>query len=270
MRRKGLGAQSVWLQPLRYWHLLSLDAPAVAAVWMLAFCLGMGARQHVKQALALFTAVWLLYVADRLLDARRAGGCLEARHRFHARHALGFVFAWTCVALVMAVLLTQLAAPVRSGWLWLSLPLLGYALAVHLRGSRAVPKEWIVAAMFALATVYPAAVGGWHAGGLWAEALLFGVLCLLNCIAIAQWEHAAVRGVPRWNVTQFRGACFGLGLIAVLAAAWLPRVPPLACGLSAILLCLLDMVSERTEAIALRALADAALLTPVLLFVLLR
>ncbi len=163
-----------------------------------------------------------------------------------------------------------LSAPVRSGWLWLSLPLLGYALAVHKGRSHALPKEWIVAAMFALATVLPAALGARHPGALWAEALLFGALCLLNCIAIARWEHAEARGLPVWTAKQFRVACFSAGLVAVAAAAWLPPVPALACGVSAMLLCLLDTVSEKMEAVALRALVDAALLTPLLVVVLLR
>lgn len=237
---------------------------------MLAFCVGSGARQHVGQAVALFLAVWLLYVADRLLDARAAKGLLEARHRFHARHARRFLCVWGCVASITAVLLMYLAAPVRSGWLWLSLPLLVYALAVHKGRSRSLPKEWIVAAMFAVATVLPAALGTRHPGALWAEAVLFGSLCLLNCIAIARWEHAEARGLPAWDAKHFRGACFSVGLVAVVAAAWLPPVPALACGISAMLLCVLDSVSETMEAVALRALVDAALLTPLLVFVLLR
>ncbi len=249
---------------------MSLDAPAVAAVWMLAFCVGAGARQHVRQAVALFLAVWLLYVADRLLDARRSGGLLEARHRFHARHARWFVCVGGCVAVVLAALLTHLSQAVRAGWLWLSVPLLGYAVIVHRGRHRAVPKEWIVAAMFALATVLPAALGSRHAVGLWVEAVLFGSLCLLNCCAIARWERAEARGLPRWDAAQFRAACFGLGLVSVVAAAWLPPAPALACSLSAMLLCVLDVVSARMEAVALRALVDAALLTPLLCVVLVR
>ncbi len=270
LRARGFSADGWWVQPLRYWHLLSLDAPTIAAVWLLTFYYGEGARQHVREAIALFLAVWLLYVADRLLDARGASGSLKARHHFHARHARKFVCVWVCVAPVAAVLLACLAAPVRSAWLWLSVPLLGYAVLVHKAGSRAVPKEWIVAAMFALATILPAAVGAQQPGRLWAEAALFAGICLLNGIAIAQWEHAEARGLPVWNALQFRAVCLGVGLVAVLAAPWLSRVPALACGLSAMLLCALGLVSEKLEAVTLRALVDAALLTPLLLVALLR
>ncbi len=99
---------------------------------------------------------------------------------------------------------------------------------------------------------------------------MFGAICLLNCMAIARWEHAEARGLPRWTAMQFRAACFGVGLAAVMAAAWLQPVPALACGMSAMLLCLLDAVSEKMEAVALRALVDAVLLTPLLLLLLLR
>ena len=54
---------------LRYWHLLSLDAPTVAGLWCWAF--GRAVRLHLSPRLpvALALGTWLFYVADRLLDA---------------------------------------------------------------------------------------------------------------------------------------------------------------------------------------------------------
>lgn len=71
--------------PLRLWHLSSLDAPTVAAVWSLGFAKTAGVRLPAWAPVLLVFVTWFVYVSDRLLDARSA---LRARdiHRLRQRH----------------------------------------------------------------------------------------------------------------------------------------------------------------------------------------
>ncbi len=258
------------MQPLRYWHLLSLDAPTVAAVWLLTFTVGSGARRHVEQAATLAVTAWLLYVADRLLDVYRGSGKLEARHAFHARHVRRFAVVWVCVLVVLANLVVRLPPVVRAGWLWACLPLLAYAAAVHGHARHTFHKEVAVGAIFALATVLPALVTGGHATSLTVASVAFAGVCWLNGSAIARWEHERRTGLPLWSATRFRAVCLGVTAVALLLTPWAPLLPLFACALSAALLCLLDLLRLRFEAVTLRALADAALLSPLLLVLFIR
>jgi hypothetical protein len=56
---------------LALWHLLSLDAPTVAALWtvIIAHCAGLTLGWTAPAAM--FVAVWMIYAADRLLDSRQ-------------------------------------------------------------------------------------------------------------------------------------------------------------------------------------------------------
>ena len=78
------------------WHLLSLDAPTVAAVWVVFVGRSVGVRLPWVEPAAMFVAVWMIYAADRLLDARvlDAGGGkgdgLEDRIGFITRTAMDF------------------------------------------------------------------------------------------------------------------------------------------------------------------------------------
>ena len=70
---------------LRLWHLLSLDAPTVAALWTVFVARAVRVELPWNVPVAMFAAVWAIYAADRLLDAGRQEN-LEARHRFHGVH----------------------------------------------------------------------------------------------------------------------------------------------------------------------------------------
>ena len=56
--------------PLVLWHLLSLDAPTVAALWTWFIARANHIRLPLASPVAMALAVWMLYAADRLLDAR--------------------------------------------------------------------------------------------------------------------------------------------------------------------------------------------------------
>lgn len=80
--------------PVRLWHLLSLDAPTVAAAWSLGFAKAAGVRLPAWVPLLLALVTWVVYIGDRLLDARTALRTeqvhqLRQRHLFHWQHRRG-------------------------------------------------------------------------------------------------------------------------------------------------------------------------------------
>ena len=90
--------------PLRLWHLASLDAPTVALVWSLAFAWVARVRLPLWVPALVMLAVFAVYVADRLLDARaglQSPDSLRDRHHFHWRHRrilLPLAIAAACAA----------------------------------------------------------------------------------------------------------------------------------------------------------------------------
>ena len=87
------------VRALDLWHLCSLDAPTVSAVWVLFIGRCAGVPIGRCTPVAMFLAVWMLYAGDRLLDARFLRSAspaaareaeLERRHRFHHRHLAWF------------------------------------------------------------------------------------------------------------------------------------------------------------------------------------
>ena len=258
---------------LRYWHLLSLDAPTVAALWCWAF--GRAVRLHLSPSLpiALALGTWLFYVADRLLDARLApAAALKERHRFHDQHRRRFVAAAIPVLLLLAVLVARMPRSLIAAYCVLGAFSLLYLGLVHLplrmRGSslRSFPKEFAVAMLFAAATALPAwdearrsAVAPQHHPLLFL-CPLFAALCWLNCVAIEDWEqHRGGRRIP-------------LLALATLAAcsATIPemssdpsRTLTFAALLSAVLFLLLH--GSRLASGGRRIAADLVLLTPLLL-----
>ncbi len=274
-------------QALQYWHLLSLDAPTVAVVWTIALARAAGVTLPLLAPFLLAIATWLLYVADRLLDGRRlstAGG-LQERHYFHHRHR----FVFLAVAIPLLMLLTWLVvyrmepAP-RSEDLLLALAAGLYLLLVHLspfsrhsspgRIRRFSSKEAAVGIIFAAACVIPA-LARHPLASYWllATGMLFAALCWLNCLLIDQWEssslraavHPSLRASGRWLCT--------VALAAALLSAGrhhpLYAVLDLCVLLSTTLLLVLDHQRYKLAPVPLRACADAVLLTPILLLLLL-
>jgi hypothetical protein len=265
---------------LETWHLLSLDAPSVAAVWTWFIGQAMGVGLPRVEVAAMFVAVWILYAADRLLDARALDSgrnpehiALEARHLFHHGHRNGFRWGIASGCTVLVALLTrfplaELRLDVMLGGL-----LLGWLLAVHV-GARALPKEFAVGIFFAAATALPTlARAPWLGRELSFPAVLFAALCSLNCLFISAWEQDAGACNQAHRLTRIAASharWLGL-LLAAGAAAAMPfdgaGVRPLlaAIALAALLLLAVDALRERLGRTTLRALADLVLLTPLLL-----
>jgi hypothetical protein len=95
--------------PLALWHLFSLDAPTIAALWTWFIASASHLRLPVVSTLSMFLTVWMLYAADRLLDTRfieiTSKQDLEARHYFHHRHRSLFLTGILLASLAIAILL---------------------------------------------------------------------------------------------------------------------------------------------------------------------
>jgi hypothetical protein len=265
------------------WHLTSLDAPTVAVVWTLVFAWAAQIHLPAWPVAVVALAAWCAYIGDRLLDARIAHTPLRARHHFHWKHRrifLPIAFAAAIVALALVLHSMPFAARERNSIL--AAATLAYFTSVHIpwrvpaaKPWLRFPKELLVGVLFTLACAAPTLtrIAGRRAGptavAVLPVILIFIVLAWLNCHAIEFWEAQS----------QLRSAverpAIALMAIALLAAAIAaighgPRGAALlaAAALSAALLAQLDRHRHSVTPIALRACADLALLTPLVLLVL--
>jgi len=267
---------------LALWHLLSLDAPTVAVLWTWFLASGNRLRLPALSLLSIVIAVWMLYAADRLLDARHllanplhtAG--LEHRHHFHHRHRSAFLLGILAASLSLALLIPRLPAPAIHLYLILGALLAGYLVLIHATGSaHRLPKEIAVGLFFSAAVFIPTvARAPTLRPSLLPAAALFAMLCSLNCLFIYRWEHpTSAPGTTRLHRPHpvTRGALRFLNPLTIALAcistaysvlAHSPVTP--AIGLSALLLLLLDRYPTRLNSVTLRAAADLALTTPIL------
>ncbi len=264
-----------------YWHLLSLDAPTVAALW----CWSFGRAAHIAlprlAPLLLAVGTWLVYVADRILDGldsvNRAR--LRERHYFYLRHRTAFLAAGALVSPIFAwAVFTRMSPAVRLEDTAVFAVAALYFLLVHIReraAERWLPKELAVGVLFATATAVPT----WARAGNERLALLpliaiFAILCWLNCVAIESWESTA-EGAPAhattvWAAQHLHGIALATAVFS-LGLAWtgpheLARLCLLlAAALSAFLLFWLARCARFLTSMQLRVAVDAVLLTPLLL-----
>jgi hypothetical protein len=295
--------QSVLVFPARrlwvWWHLLSLDAPTVAAVWCWFFAAAFGVNLPPTALVTLALGTWCVYVADRLLDGWRSVDMtdLRDRHWFYLRHRKPFVIAWIAAAVPLAYLILYRVPPaVRTDDIVLCLIGIGYFLLIHHRseGDR-FSKELFVGFLFSIATAVPTWTRLQQGRGLLLAAIFtFGAACWLNCVAIQTWEDGearregagdsfAVSGADELRVqgnrtdapalTSFLGnhlTAFAIiiGMLALsLAGLHAARhLWPLFLAVAASSLVFLVLIhrSARLSALSLRILADGALLTPLL------
>lgn len=290
--------QQALLAPIRWWHLLSLDAPTVAALWAFCFAHAFHLTLSPYALPLLFAGTWLIYVADRILDGLHAHPArLRDRHLFYIRHRVAIAVATVPIGsfLVWLVLFHMLPAARRADVLIFGIAA-AYFTLVHLCGpaiERWFPKELIVALVFASATAVPALTritpAAAHNPALDLAILallsaLFASLCWLNCIAIDLWEQFPRRAArlallashpsiadhtTRWGQRHLRIISSMLAAASLGAAAILLRFNPAAAALclasaaAALLLGALDR--SPFSALHLRIAADAALLTPFLI-----
>lgn len=188
--------------PLAWWlapNLLALDAPVVAVVWLHAFARAFATPVEWPVTVALFAAVWSIYLADRLIDTRHQQDLISAtaRHRFARRHQKGLLAAMV-MSLVVGGWLAATRLEVgllRGGMILAGAVALYFGGFVRLfKGWRPLPaKEVVCGFVFAVGC----ALGVAGVRGDWMNALpavaLFGGLCAFNCLAISAWEKGADR-----------------------------------------------------------------------------
>jgi hypothetical protein len=260
-----------------YWHLLSLDAPTVAFVWCVAFAASAGVSLPLFIPAALAVATWILYVADRLLDARRGGqgeraANLRERHWFHARHRSFLVAGLGGGAVFLIwIVARELPRAMLQREAILGAVVLFYFAAIHLPIRRLavllrIPlKEAIVGIIFAIAVAIPA----WTLAPrqVFASIAGFALLCGLNCLVIETVERLQKDSGASIAVCEGLLLALSAATAALAAFNWFARERPLliCITISALLLFLLCRLRARFVPIAFRVAADAALLTPVLL-----
>jgi hypothetical protein len=268
--------------PLRLWHLLSLDAPTVAVVWSLAFARAANVDLPPWVPLLLGLGTWAVYIGDRLLDVRsalRAGdiGRLRERHFFHWRHRRMLIPMAVCAAALSSIIIfTQMPLVLRERNSVLAIAALAYFSEVHLprkeRGKRSsfFSKEFLVGVLFTAGCVLPTlsrlkmtAVPGPRLFALMVSVAFFAVLGWLNCHAIERWESKIPSHITAYSVQ--------LGIVGALMAVFLTiathgGAPLVIAGSAApLLFALLDTFKAKLTPLALRAMADLVLLTPLLL-----
>ena len=209
--------------PLALWHLLSLDAPTVAALWTWFLARSVGLALPWTAPATMFIAVWMIYAADRLLDARlldarsipsppllsqtllshplnktpNLAPDLEERHRFHHRHRTGFLIAVLLAAVALVLLLPRLYPRALALYTLLATLLATWMLLIHAlpqpsQGSRRLPKEIAVGLFFPAACFIPTiARAPTLQLPLLPAAVLFAAVCSLNCLFLYAWEHPA-------------------------------------------------------------------------------
>jgi hypothetical protein len=239
-------------------------------------------------------AVWMLYAADRLMDARQMDSSssqpndLEARHHFHHHHRTLFLTGILLASIALAILLPRLEASAIHLYLILGGLLSGYFILIHAtpraeasrKLAHRLPKEIAVGIFFAAATFIPTVARRPDLRlALLPAALLFASLCSLNCLFIYAWEHATPHpGRPAHATTRF--ALRHLQAISILltaasiALALFDRQAPWpifsATAAAATALLILHHRRHTLVATTLRAAADLALLTPLLILTLLK
>jgi hypothetical protein len=231
------------------------------------------------------------------IDPNRHKG-LEARHYFHHRHRTGFLTGILLSSVALGALLPHLDAAAIRLYLILGGLVAGYFILIHATSSDAaqrrvahrLPKEIAVGLCFAAATFIPTVARRPELRvPLLPVALLFAALCSLNCLFIYAWEHddqridvpahrtdalahrtdARAHTITRFALGNLPGLS-GLLIFCSLALVLLDhRVPwpiPCASAMSAAILLVLHNRRQALSRTILRAAADLALTTPILLF----
>jgi hypothetical protein len=275
--------------PWTWLHLLSLDAPLIAVVWQLLFIETLHVRLSPIVTLLMALVVWLVYVADRILDSFQPNSAMvEAiRHRFYREHRIAFLPPFFAVLLITGwVSFADLGERMRRDGLLLALIFGAYFGVVHVLRSKAqawFPKEIGVAILFAIGTSLPVGI---RVHGLRVSFLLpfalFILVLWINTLLIEYTEwmtlregradrpHESTIAAGR-HLAAFSVIVGSLALCAMASQIFTSARPILlAEALSALALGVLALYWRGIASHVVRIAADVTLLTPALLLILLR
>lgn len=248
----------------------------MAVLWQVLLARSIGIHVGPYELPLLACSVWLVYFSDRVLDARRTppGNWEPVRQRFyrgHFRAASIVVFAASLSIVPLAA--TLLRPAVFHAGLSLALVVGVYFVVIHAAPQCwrvRWPRELAVAVIFTAGTFLALWIGS---GGallrLTGSAVLFALLCWVNCSAIESWEWHSAALLPR--TTRYVGKyvsaiCAGIaGIAALLELARLaPASVCIAAVLSGVAFVMLARWRSRLSPEFLRVAADLALCTPLL------
>lgn len=185
---------------------------------------------------------------------------MTPRHLFYRRNWAVVMPVWLMVlGAGMWVARTQLPAELWTrGWI------IGAGAALYMATVHAAPRalRWLKEAAVGAVFAAGVSVAAWPVVRTWVDVLAIGLFCALcwaNCVAIEDWERRIPARAVMWWVVG------GVSVAAVVLIA--PQRPVLASAevVSALGLAMLDRRYGRMSADAMRVLADAVLLSPLLL-----
>lgn len=225
-------------------------------VWQDALARGFGFPLPLAARVALFAAVWAIYIADRLLDSRGAVPSHQtARHRFYRRNRAPALALLTLAGLtgVAAAAAFLQAATLIGGILTGSLAA-GYLAKFPARFRASRTKHLCAAAIFALG------VAAWHpVRATVAPVVELALLCLGNMLLVEHWEHDR-NGEPCLFGRSVLAVAFALPMATfAFAPGWQASLATAALMLTAV-----EFTGESFSPDARSVLADAVLLTPLL------
>jgi hypothetical protein len=270
--------------PWRFWlwpNFLSLDAPLVAVLWQVLLTRELAVHVKPGEPVVLALCVWLVYVADRVLDALRPliGDWEPARKSFYRRHLrIAAIAGLSLLSTIIPLAYFILRRSTFYAGLTLAVPLFFYFALIHLspvRWRARWPRELVVACLFTSGTFLAIwSSNDRNSSSLWAPAILFFLLCWANCSAIETWEwqrnvlseDSAPSHSTRWAARYLMVVGVAIACVAVLMGylALAPIGFAAAALLSGIALALLARWRSHLPMSALRVSVDLALCTPVL------
>lgn len=257
----------MWLWP----NVLSLDAALVATLWQHLFAAEAQVKLTLASRAALPLAVWLIYLIDRLLDTKDEHlSSRTARHSFYRIHRPFCYVLTASVFCLLASSVLYLPPVILRNGLIVSLVVCGYLFVVHSmygRWRRWLPKEATVGFVFAAGTILAPVTRASSILPLLLPAVLFALLCWMNCSAIEVWEEGRIDKVSEWLVRHMKPAALLICVICLLLLAYAPSDP----AARALLLCsaafwaVADEHGNHLGTDRLRVWADLPFLAPLLL-----
>jgi hypothetical protein len=268
------------IKSIRWFTILSLDAPAVAFAWQLIIARTFNLSLNCYHSVILVLAVWLTYTADRWLDGWRLENRNPhtERHRFYRSNRWLLLFIWLPLFLGSIFLSLHYLAvsELRNGLYLLAATLLYFGLIhlIQIKEQKGLPKEIGTGLLFATG------VGLFLFPSLFDSILplylcLFGLLCFVNCALIGIWEEDHDKQQSQASLARHHPWITHWLPISIPFLSLLPILPlllttqtqnlwPLALSLcdSFLLLFLLHRSHRNISVETIRPLADLVLLTP--------
>lgn len=255
---------------------LSLDAPLVAVSWQWLFAKQFAVELGWLEPSLLFLTVWLIYAADRLLDGFKLDlkKTHTFRHAFYVNHRSFISLIWLLVFTLTASLTLFYLKPPLLYMGFITLALCGlYGLGVHrFKVFMRNTKELQIGLIFALGSSLIVWTQGFNLS-LFTATLAFAALCVFNCLLIAVWEkridaeQSAVSLAQR--VPKLRSYLqLSLGIFTLMSFLFAISLgSPFYAAITLASLGLLLFLKQQTRFSTdlLRVLADAVLLSPVLI-----